>query len=54
LWYIIPAGKVRGRGSVALYPQLKKSKYKAYEEAWSLMREKGAEAKPQEKQIPRR
>ncbi|HEV7217588.1 MAG TPA: hypothetical protein VGN39_01855, partial [Terriglobales bacterium] len=54
LWYIIPAGKVRGRGSVALYPQLKRSKYKAYEEAWHLMREEGADAKPQEKQIPRR
>ncbi len=42
LWYIIPAGKLRGMGSVALYPQLKKSKYKAYEEAWHLLRGKGA------------
>lgn len=41
MWYVIPEGMVRGRGSVAIYPQLKKSKYKAYEEAWHLMREGG-------------
>jgi hypothetical protein len=39
---------------VALYPQLKKSKYKAYEEAWHLLRAKGAGGVAQEKQIPRR
>jgi hypothetical protein len=37
LWYIIPAEKVRGQGSVALYPRLKKSKYEKYREAWGLL-----------------
>jgi PD-(D/E)XK nuclease superfamily protein len=32
LWYIIPAEEIRGQGSVALYPQLKKSKYGKYKE----------------------
>jgi hypothetical protein len=40
LWYIIPAGRVRGQGSVALYPRLKKSKYEPYMEAWGQLREK--------------
>lgn len=38
LWYIIPAKKVKGQGSVALYPKLKKSKYARYREAWRLLR----------------
>jgi hypothetical protein len=38
LWYIIPAKKVKGQGSVALYPKLKKSQYKRYREAWGLLR----------------
>jgi PD-(D/E)XK endonuclease len=38
LWYIIPAKKVKGQGSVALYPKLKKSKYGRYREAWRLLR----------------
>jgi PD-(D/E)XK endonuclease len=38
LWYIIPAEKLQGQGSVALYPQLKHSKYEQYKEAWQLLR----------------
>jgi len=38
LWYIIPAEKFRMQGSIALYPRLRKSKYKAYLEAWDLLR----------------
>ena len=37
LWYIVPAELVRGQGSIAVYPQLKKSKYGAYREAWDLL-----------------
>lgn len=37
LWYIIPAEKVKGQGSVALYPRLKHSKYERYKEAWHLL-----------------
>jgi hypothetical protein len=40
IWYIIPAGKFQGQGSIALYPKLKKSKYGQYREAWHLLREK--------------
>ena len=36
-WYIIPAEVIRGQGSVAVYPQLKKSKYERYREAWHLL-----------------
>ncbi|MBV8053132.1 MAG: hypothetical protein JOZ80_18235 [Acidobacteriaceae bacterium] len=38
LWYIIPAKKVKGQGSVALYPKLKEAKYERYREAWRLLR----------------
>jgi PD-(D/E)XK endonuclease len=38
IWYIIPAEKFRGQGSIALYPRLKKSKYGQYREAWDLLR----------------
>jgi hypothetical protein len=38
LWYIIPAEKLQGQGSVALYPHLKHSKYGQYKEAWGLLR----------------
>jgi hypothetical protein len=31
--YIIPARQVLGQGSIALYPQLKGSKYERYKEA---------------------
>ena len=41
LWYIIPADRVRGQGSIALYPQLKRSKYGPYKEAWELLRHPG-------------
>jgi hypothetical protein len=38
IWYIIPAEKLQGQGSIGLYPRLKKSKYGRYEEAWHLLR----------------
>jgi hypothetical protein len=38
LWYIIPAEKCQGQGSIALYPRLKKSKYGVYKGAWHLLR----------------
>ncbi len=41
LWYIIPAGRFRMQGSIALYPKLEKSKYKRYLEAWHLLRGEG-------------
>ena len=37
MWYIIPAERVQGQGSVALYPELKKSKYGRFKEAWALL-----------------
>jgi hypothetical protein len=37
LWYIIPEEVVHGKKSVAIYPQLKKSKYGGYREAWGLL-----------------
>jgi hypothetical protein len=40
LWYIIPADKFKMQGSVALYPNLKNSKYGPYKEAWHLLRKK--------------
>jgi hypothetical protein len=43
LWYIVPADLVRGQGSIAVYPQLKKSKYGEYREAWDLLRGPGRE-----------
>ena len=36
--YIIPADKIRGHRSIALYPRLKRSKYERYREAWHLLR----------------
>ena len=38
LWYIVPGALVRGQGSIALYPRLKRSKYARYREAWELLR----------------
>jgi hypothetical protein len=37
LWYIIPEEMIRGQGSIAVYPRLKKSKYGRYREAWHLL-----------------
>jgi PD-(D/E)XK endonuclease len=37
LWYIIPEEVIRGQGSIAVYPRLKKSKYGRYREAWHLL-----------------
>ena len=45
VWYIIPAGKFEGQGSIGLYPRLKKSKYGRYKEAWHLLRGKRQRAK---------
>jgi PD-(D/E)XK endonuclease len=44
LWYIIPAEMIRGQGSVAVYPQLRCSKYAPYREAWHLLRGVASEA----------
>jgi hypothetical protein len=38
-WYIIPAGKVRGKETVALFSKSKYAKYEEYREAWRLLRE---------------
>jgi hypothetical protein len=38
MWYIVPAGRVRGQGSIALYPRLKRSRYERYREAWDLLK----------------
>lgn len=38
VWYIIPAEKFHMQGSIALYPYLKRSKYRKYKEAWHLLR----------------
>jgi hypothetical protein len=38
LWYIIPAKKILGRGSVTLHPKLDGSKLDCYKEAWHLLR----------------
>lgn len=37
-WYIIPAEKIKGQGSIALYPKLERAKYRAYREAWDLLK----------------
>ncbi len=37
-WYIIPAEKIKGQGSIALYPRLGRAKYRAFCEAWSLLK----------------
>ena len=38
VWFIIPEHVVHGRRSVALYPQLEKSKYGEYLNAWGLLK----------------
>jgi hypothetical protein len=38
VWYILPEKLVRGMWSVGLHPELKKSKYGDYMEAWNLLR----------------
>jgi hypothetical protein len=42
VWYILPEKLVRGMWSVGLHPELEKSKYGEYEEAWGLLQ--GGEA----------
>ena len=37
VWYIIPAEKIAGQGSVAVYPRLKTAKYEGHREAWELL-----------------
>ena len=44
VWYILPAELVVGQGSIALYPELERSRYAAYKEAWHLLKQgKGIE-----------
>jgi hypothetical protein len=38
VWFILPEKKVRGMWSVGLYPGLERAKYKAYQEAWGMLR----------------
>jgi len=38
LWYVLPVKIVKGMWSVGLHPELEKSKYGEYEEAWYLLR----------------
>jgi PD-(D/E)XK endonuclease len=38
VWFVIPEKKVRGMWSVGLYPNLERSKYWEYKEAWHLLR----------------
>ena len=40
VWFIIPEKEMRGKWSVGLYPNLKKSRYEEYREAWNLLRAK--------------
>lgn len=39
IWYIIPAGAIRGKKCVTLFPNSKTAMYEKYREAWSLLRE---------------
>jgi len=45
IWYIVPAEKVRGQGSIALYPKLQGSKYERYKEAWELLQGESGEGR---------
>ena len=38
IWYIIPEAVLRGQGSVAVYPRLKKSKYGKYLGNWESLK----------------
>ncbi len=38
IWYILPSDSFKMQGNVGLYPNLKKSKYGRYKEAWDLLR----------------
>ncbi len=38
VWFVIPEKRVRGMWSVGLYPNLERSKYREYKEAWDLLR----------------
>jgi len=38
VWFILPEKKIRGMWSVGLYPKLETAKYRAYQEAWYLLR----------------
>jgi PD-(D/E)XK endonuclease len=40
IWYILPVESFGMRGTVGLYPKLKRSKYGRYKEAWHLLRGK--------------
>ena len=36
-WYILPEKRILSQGTVLLYPESKRSKYKPYREAWKLL-----------------
>jgi hypothetical protein len=38
VWFILPEKKIRGMWSVGLHPKLETAKYRAYQEAWGLLR----------------
>ena len=38
VWYIVPEKQVLGQWCMRLYPELEKSKYGEYQEAWHLLR----------------
>jgi len=37
-WYIIPEGKIEGKGSLAFYPKSKAGLYEEYKNAWCLLK----------------
>ena len=38
IWYILPVESFKMQGNVGLYPNLKRSKYGQYKEAWDLLK----------------
>jgi hypothetical protein len=42
VWYIIPAKLTKGKTSIGLSPNLERSKYAPYKEAWHLLRSRSA------------
>lgn len=52
VWYILPEKLVRGMWSVGLHPELAKSKYGGYQEAWHLLRRENAYAHKKTTGVP--
>jgi hypothetical protein len=46
-WYILPAAKVQGRGTVCLFSKSKSARYEDYLEAWPLLREASESSHPE-------